>query len=81
VVTTDVPACEESDRRAITKTTEVDEMISNWTVSNEVAAARRAELHAEAAAHRVVQQLRRAVSRRAEQPSPRHERSYRPATA
>lgn len=56
-------------------------MISNWTVTNEIAAARRAELHAEAATHRVVQQLRRVVSRRKEQLSPEHGRSYRPATA
>ena len=56
-------------------------MISNWTVSNEIATARRAELHAEAAAHRVVQQLRRAVSGRKDRPSPERGRSYRPATA
>ena len=56
-------------------------MISNWTVSNEIATARRAELHAEAAVHRVVQQLRRAASARKDQSAPERSRSYRPATA
>jgi hypothetical protein len=60
---------------------EVDAMMTNPTIANEIAAARRRDLHAEAATHRLAKLARGVVSRRTGTPAPDRSRSYRPATA